>query len=119
MFEEESFAIRGAIYEVYKSLGSGFLEAVYQEALELELTTRHIPFKAQFDIGIAPQDLPRIFDQGYTGLNGREDKQASGLGLYLCRRVCRNLGHGISVQSRPGQGTTVLLDLSRKRFAME
>ena len=70
-------------------------------------------------IGIAPEDLPRIFDQGFTGYNGREDKQASGLGLYLCRRVCRNLGHGISVQSKPGQGTTVLLDLGRKTFLPE
>jgi signal transduction histidine kinase len=70
-------------------------------------------------IGIAPEDLPRIFDAGYTGLNGRADKRASGLGLYLCRRVCRNLGHGISVQSRPGQGTTVLLDLSRRSFTPE
>ena len=39
LFEEESFAIRGAIYEVYKNLGIGFLEAVYQEALEIDLTT--------------------------------------------------------------------------------
>ncbi len=74
---------------------------------------------ADTGIGIAPEDLPRIFDRGFTGYNGREDKQASGLGLYLCRRVCQNLGHGISVQSRPGQGTTVLLDLSRKRFVVE
>ena len=58
LFEEESFAIRGAIYEVYKNLGAGFLEAVYQEALELELTTRHIPFKAQFDIGISYKGFP-------------------------------------------------------------
>ena len=47
-------------------------------------------------IGIAPEDLPRIFDKGYTGLNGRADLRASGLGLYLCRRVCRKLGHEIS-----------------------
>ncbi len=74
---------------------------------------------ADTGIGIAPEDLPRVFEPGYTGLNGRTDKHASGLGLYLCRRVCRNLGHGISVQSRPGQGTAVLLDLSRKRFVVE
>ena len=74
---------------------------------------------ADTGIGIAPEDLPRIFEPGYTGLNGRTDKRASGLGLYLCRRVCRNLGHGISVQSRPGEGTAVLLDLSRNRFVPE
>ena len=58
LFEEESFAIRGAIYEVYKNLGAGFLEAVYQEALEIELTTRRIPFKAQVDIDISYKGFP-------------------------------------------------------------
>ena len=53
MFENETFAIRGAIYEVYKTLGSGFLEGVYQEALELELLERGIPYKAQEEIAIA------------------------------------------------------------------
>lgn len=63
-------------------------------------------------IGIAPEDLPRIFDKGYTGLNGRADLRASGLGLYLCRRVCRKLGHGISAVSDPGKGTEIRIDLS-------
>lgn len=53
VFENETFAIRGAIYEVYKTLGSGFLEGVYQEALELELLERGIPYKAQHEIAIA------------------------------------------------------------------
>ena len=52
-------------------------------------------------IGIAPEDLPRIFERGYTGYNGRTDKRASGLGLYLCRRVCDALGHAISIRSTP------------------
>jgi len=47
MFEEETYAIRGAVFEVYKEMGSGFLEAVYQECLEKELMRRGIPFVAQ------------------------------------------------------------------------
>ena len=47
IYEDETYAIRGAIYEVYKSLGTGFLEEVYQNALEEELTLRHIPFVAE------------------------------------------------------------------------
>ncbi len=62
-------------------------------------------------IGIAPEDLPRIFEKGYTGLNGRGDKRASGLGLYLCRGVCRRLGHGLSAVSVPGEGTELRIDL--------
>ncbi len=74
---------------------------------------------ADTGIGIAPEDLPRVFEQGFTGRNGREDKRASGLGLYLCRRVCKNLGHGISAESEPGKGTIVRLDLSRKQLTAE
>ena len=62
-------------------------------------------------IGIAEEDLPRIFERGYTGCNGRTDKKATGLGLYLCRRICKNLGHGISCESVPGKGTLMKLDL--------
>lgn len=65
-------------------------------------------------IGIAPNDLPRIFEKGYTGYNGRQEGHASGLGLYLCRRVCQNLGLGITAQSAPGQGTAMLLDLRQQ-----
>ncbi len=63
-------------------------------------------------IGILPQDLPRIFDNGYTGANGRLDKAASGIGLYLCRRICKNLSHRISAVSEVGTGTSVTIDLS-------
>ena len=52
MYEEETYAIRGAIYEVYTTLGTGFLEGVYQEALELELAARGIPYKSQSEISI-------------------------------------------------------------------
>lgn len=70
-------------------------------------------------IGIAAEDLPRIFDRGYTGGNGRSDKKATGLGLYLCRRICANLGHGISAQSAPGQGTLIRLDLRPRENVYE
>lgn len=62
-------------------------------------------------IGIAKEDLPRIFERGYTGFNGRKDKSASGIGLYLCKRVCDKLAIAITVLSSPGEGTTVRLVL--------
>ena len=70
-------------------------------------------------IGIAPEDLPRVFEPGYTGWNGRMDKRASGLGLYLCRRVCNNLGHTIFAESEPGRGTTVRVGLGRRKLSVE
>ena len=64
-------------------------------------------------IGIAPEDLPRIFEKGYTGYNGRSDKKASGLGLYLCKRICGELELGIGVTSEPDKGTVVSIDLEQ------
>lgn len=62
-------------------------------------------------IGIREEDLPRIFEKGFTGYNGREDKKATGIGLYLCYRILTKLGHDITVNSRVGEGTLVRLVL--------
>ena len=59
-------------------------------------------------IGISPADLPRIFEKGFTGQNGRIVHQSTGIGLYLCKRLCEKLGIGISANSE-GKGTTILL----------
>ena len=58
-------------------------------------------------IGIAAEDLPRIFEKGFTGYNGRSDKKASGIGLYLCRRICGRLNQKITVTSEGDVGTEV------------
>nr|WP_325212631.1 sensor histidine kinase [uncultured Oscillibacter sp.] len=74
---------------------------------------------ADSGIGIRPEDLPRVFEKGFTGFNGREDKKSTGIGLYLCRQVLDRLNHDISIASRPGRGTLVRLDLSRERKRVE
>ena len=53
LFEEETYAIRGAIFEVYREMGCGFLEAVYQECLEKEFVLRNIPFVSQKDLTLS------------------------------------------------------------------
>ncbi len=60
-------------------------------------------------IGILEEDLPRIFEKGYTGYNGRSDKKASGIGLYLVKGILDKLGHKVSVESEAGKGTKVRL----------
>lgn len=70
-------------------------------------------------MGIAPEDLPRIFDRGFTGLNGRRDTRASGIGLYLCRRICRSLGHTIRASFVPNQGTEIRIGLGQKKTLPE
>ena len=63
-------------------------------------------------IGISASDLNRVFEKGYTGINGRSDKTASGLGLYLCKNILDMLNHKITIESSVGKGTRVLLDLT-------
>lgn len=70
-------------------------------------------------IGIAPEDLPRIFENGFTGYNGRSDKKASGIGLYLCKRICSNLGHTITVKSIVDMGTIITIDLAQAELVVE
>ncbi len=70
-------------------------------------------------IGISAEDLPRIFENGYTGFNGREDKRASGIGLYLCKRIADNLGHKITAESTPGVGTKMIIDVRGKNLGVE
>lgn len=74
---------------------------------------------ADSGIGIRPEDLPRVFEKGFTGYNGREDKKSTGIGLYLCSQVLERLNHGVSIVSRPGEGTLVRLDLSQQKRAVE
>ena len=84
----------------------------YTRAGGITITCENDVLKIQdTGIGIAPEDLPRIFEKGYTGCNGRSDMKASGLGLYLCRQICGRLGHRISVES--SGGTSVFIDLRR------
>ena len=93
----------------YTPSGSITISLVGEKTLRIEDT----------GIGIAPSDLPRIFENGYTGFNGRTDKKASGIGLYLCRRVCNNLGHTITANSTVDMGTAIDIDLTQTKLEME
>ena len=65
-------------------------------------------------IGIAPEDLPRIFEKGYTGINGRLGQKSSGLGLYLAKKAGDLLSIPLTVESSVGEGSTFILDLRQK-----
>lgn len=103
------------------------LEQVLSNALKYTnsgtITIRLTPDKklsiSDTGIGIAPEDLPRIFENGFTGYNGRSDKKASGIGLYLCKRICTNLGHTIQAESIIDKGTTITIDLAQTALEVE
>lgn len=83
---------------------------------EGEQENRVVLYIEDTGMGIRPEDLPRIFDRGFTGYNGRMDKRATGIGLYLCKRICRQLGITIRVESRLGEGTRVELAIPTSGF---
>lgn len=66
---------------------------------------------ADSGLGIRAEDIPRLFEKGFTGYNGRMEQKSSGLGLYLCKRIIANLGYEIQIESRPGAGTKVIIKI--------
>lgn len=62
-------------------------------------------------IGIEEEDLPRIFEKGFTGFTGRADKKSTGIGLFLCKKILNNLSHTIRIESKVDKGTKVKIGL--------
>ena len=106
-----SFVIEQLLSNALKYTRKGGITIRY----DAEKHTLHIE---DTGIGIAPEDLPRIFENGYTGYNGRRDKKASGLGLYLCKTICDKLNHTLSITSTPDMGTEVSLTFPVKLTEM-
>ena len=100
-----SFVIEQLLSNALKYTHKGSIKIYMQEPMTLCIEDT--------GIGIAPEDLPRIFEKGYTGYNGRKDKKASGIGLYLCKRICSNLEADIYVTSELDKGTAVHINLEQ------
>ena len=67
-------------------------------------------------IGIPPQDVDRVFDKGFTGENGRRHGKATGIGLYLCQKLCKKLGLDLELNSKVGEGTVVHIRFPKSRM---
>lgn len=80
--------------------------------ISIYMKSKHILVIEDNGMGISASDLNRVFEKGYTGINGRSDKTASGLGLYLCKNILDMLNHKIRIESSVGKGTRVILDLT-------
>lgn len=98
------FAIEQILSNAVKYTNQGYVSVYTENETTLVITDS--------GIGIAPEDLPRVFEKGFTGYNGRVDKRASGIGLYLTKQILTKLGHHISIQSEIGSGTTVRINLA-------
>ena len=105
------FALEQVLSNALKYTKSGTISIAVEDPLTIVVRDT--------GIGIAPEDLPRIFENGYTGQNGREYRQATGIGLWLTKRVCDRLGHRITAASEVGVGTEVRIGLNREKLEVE
>lgn len=70
-------------------------------------------------IGMKTEEKDRIFEKGFTGSNGRNTERSTGMGLYLCKKLCRKLGIGILAESKEGEGTKVILTFPVSSYLTE
>ncbi|MDE7430561.1 MAG: sensor histidine kinase [Lachnospiraceae bacterium] len=106
-----SFALEQLLTNALKYTNKGKI-SIYvnsQEELVIEDT----------GIGIDQSDLPRIFEKGFTGYNGRTNRKSTGLGLYLCKTVLKNIGMGIRAESERNRGTKMIIDIKHTDMVIE
>lgn len=104
---------------VIEQLLSNAVKYTQYGSVSIDVTPEKVLRIQDTGIGIAPEDVPRIFEKGFTGYNGRADKKSTGLGLYLCRLTAEKLSNRLWVESVPGKGTTFFMDLYREELESE
>ena len=87
--------------------------------VSIRVTSAPAIIVADTGIGIAPEDVPRVFEKGYTGYNGRGGQKSTGLGLYLVHQTAEMLHCRVSLSSRIGEGTSVTIDLHQEELGKE
>lgn len=100
-------AVNAVNYSAGKGNKVAFIAARRAKKVVLEI--------ADYGVGIRKEDLRRVFDPYFTGEQGRQYRESTGMGLYLVREVCRRLDHKVELESTRGEGTTVRLIFSADR----
>lgn len=93
---------------VLGQLLSNALKYSKKGSITIELDNDHVSIIDQ-GIGISAEDLPRIFEKGYTGYNGRTHKKSTGIGLYLVKRACDLINFKVNIDSKLGEGTNATI----------
>lgn len=104
---------------ILEQLLSNAVKYTPQGGVTIEVSPGKVLTVCDTGLGIAPEDLPRIFEKGFTGYNGRADKKSTGLGLYLCKQAADKLGIRITAASEPGVGTAISLTLASAKLEVE
>jgi signal transduction histidine kinase len=101
------FILEQIIYNAIKYTKSGKIKIYSPENKPQEIRVKDT------GQGILSEDLPRVFERGYTGFNGRENEASSGLGLYMCKEIANQIGIQLEITSVIGKGTEVSIDATQ------
>lgn len=104
---------------IIEQILSNAVKYTYSGSVTISVSQNKILRIADTGIGIAPEDIPRIFEKGFTGYNGRANSKSTGLGLYLCKKASDKLSHKICVESEEGKGSIFSLYLERDKLEIE
>ncbi len=109
-----------------EQLLSNAIKYTYEGGVTVTLTEDAKVIVRDTGIGIAPEDVPRIFEKGFTGFNGRtgttegsDGGRATGLGLYLCKKTAHKLNVGLSVESEVGKGSAFTVDMRKEDIIVD
>ncbi len=105
---EEHLNMRARMAQEFVFSGALLDEGLASERIELTV--------ADNGCGVSAADLPRVFEKGFTGDNGRTTKRATGIGLYLVARLCSKMGIDVTAASEPGEGFVVTFAFSTNKF---
>lgn len=92
-----------------------------EEGAYIRMTTQKMDRSVRFmvednGIGIKEAEIPRIFEKNFTGTNGRNCGRSTGMGLYLCQKLCKKLGIGITAESKEGKWTKLILEFPMSSY---
>lgn len=103
---------------IIEQLLSNAIKYTQNGSVEIRMEKDHLII-LDSGIGIQKEDIPRIFEKGFTGYNGHLDKKSTGIGLYLVNQISKKLGHALSVESEMGKYTKVSIDLKQAELEVE
>lgn len=104
---------------VIEQILSNSLKYTKSGSISIECRNPKILVIKDTGIGIAPEDIPRIGEKGFTGYNGHMYKKSTGLGLYLCKEILKRLSHSMEIRSHIGKGTEVSISLGTRDIIIE
>lgn len=104
---------------IIEQIISNAIKYTFSGSVAIDVSSDRILRIADTGIGISAEDLPRIFDKGFTGYNGRSNSKSTGIGLYLSKKAAKKISAEITVESEVGKGSSFYINLQTVHLSVE